>query len=190
MFKNRNAFIIFTLLAAVACGDDDDSNNGGSGVDQNAQISTLTTSEAQSACNEGASRLNTAVGNLDLNQLVCTSAALVTTQLTNGTEQDCNNAVTMCLENPPPSEELEQVACGPIAAADLMGCNATVAQFNACIDEAIGLLDSVVDLFTCSNLNISAEELAEAAALEEFDLDSLAACEAFNDACPGLDLDD
>lgn len=178
MLNARIALIGLFIFALAACGDDDDESSGPSG---DTAISDLSPSEAQQICDAGFAQLSSTFST----QVQCEFVGIFTAALTGGLPAACTAARDACVQTPPAT--LQTFSCDPIAAPDLVGCNATVNQFNGCISEAITQLQTLLSAFTCANIdNLDQAQLVELEALSDLSLEDYTSCAALQTACPGI----
>ena len=161
----RKTWLMATACAgvvALGCGGDD----GGGGVSGGSRVNDLTASERQSLCKDFAakfSKLDTAIIKLD-----CTDDGLVAEDDESGT---CEEVRSACIED---TEVEVEIACDE-APEEVTGgeeCDATVAQFEACIDALVSATEKLADDYTCETAD----------QVEEPDIPK--ACTDLEDACP------
>lgn len=164
----RKSWLLATACAGfvvLGCGDDD----GGGGVSGGARVNDLTASERQSLCEDFAAKftkLDRAIIKLD-----CTDDGLVAEDDEAGS---CDDVRTECIAD---AEVEVEISCDD-APEEVTGgdeCDATVAQFEACIDALVSMTEKLANDYTCE----TAEDFDD---VEEPDLPK--ACTDLQDACP------
>lgn len=175
----KKNLIVLALLSGVACGDDDSAPTRPSGT---TQLSSLSVTQAQDLCNEGVAEVSNTFGVTAICEVSGVAGAIL---LGEGSPEVCTATRDQCLQNPSTTAE-DVFECSAISADDLTDCNATVAQFDACVDALDAQLSSASTTLVCSNLaNITQADLAVLAIIEE-DLSQIPECNTLLMACPNL----
>jgi len=135
------AMIVIRLLlvcALVACGDDD----GGGGdwvpddIDRDATLDAVGEAGYQRLCSAARDYALDQYRSSYLVEAVCTAIAIETTT----TATECGDAITECIQNPPPAAVaqldtiLAQASCSTVD-VEPAGCAATVSQLKECYDQ-------------------------------------------------------
>lgn len=140
--------IVAAGLVVGACGD---STAGfGSGLPAATPLDTLSDAEAQDLCEGVIEAANDAFASID----VCTFFGLLASD---GDVAVCNQVVRACRsgDTPIPDNPFEldppEVQCMDTSAADFEGCDATVAELELCIDEALAQIRAIATAVSCAN---------------------------------------
>lgn len=153
----------FAGIAALGCGDD----GGGGKVSGASRVSDLTESERKTLCEEFATKFK----KMDsaLIKIECTEDGLAAELDEAGS---CEQVRSECIASATPDTEFD-VSCND-APEEMTGgedCDATVAQFHACVDALVSMSETLANDYTCEESDV-----------EEPDLPT--ACTDLQDACP------
>jgi hypothetical protein len=193
---------VLTIVLFAACGGDDDSSGAVvTGLPSEQKLSTLSDADVKKACqsvNDGASVVITPMA---IRRAFCMefAAAASVTYSSDGKEavdiDKCQQLLDTCIENSEDdAEEVEsddEVAevdgtndCEEASANDLEGCDATVGEYEACINTVLSEMQRVLSELTCQNAEkISSEEYSN-----ELDPTAIPQCQKVMDKCPGNSL--
>jgi hypothetical protein len=180
------------LLAGVCmglgCGGDGDGAGARSGVTPSAQLGKLDATQARQLCEWASSQVNESSFE-PTEQQACTLVGVSFTE----TPEECRALADACVQAPAeeddgaPEEDEEQEEGDDCASAmvdaELMGCTATVAEYEACVRAAV---DAIQDLFaslSCDQAGMTDFE-AEAADQEP------EACKKLELKCPEVFQDE
>jgi hypothetical protein len=188
---------VLTIVLFAACGGDDDSSGGiVTGLPSEQKLSTLTDADVKKACqsvNDGASVVITPMA---IRRAFCMefAAAASVTYSSDGEEtvdiDKCQQLVDTCIENTEVESDDEVVEvdgandCEEASANDLDGCDATVGEYEACINTVLSEMQRVLSELTCQNAEkISSEEYSN-----ELDPTAIPQCQKVMDKCPDNSL--
>jgi hypothetical protein len=188
---------VLTIVLFAACGGDDDSSGGiVTGLPSEQKLSTLTDADVKKACqsvNDGASVVITPMA---IRRAFCMefAAAASVTYSSDGKEtvdiDKCQQLVDTCIENTEVESDDEVVEvdgandCEEASANDLDGCDATVGEYEACINTVLSEMQRVLSELTCQNAEkISSEEYSN-----ELDPTAIPQCQKVMDKCPDNSL--
>jgi hypothetical protein len=157
------------------------------------RISDLSASESQELCSAFAQQVNQALGSGGIGRLTCTFTALFQSAQVDGNGQQtvdrvaCQNAVDACIARE--TDDSGAIQCDPDEfRADSQDCNATVSDFQNCINASLAQTAQLLDTFNCQTVTdpVAAQEaLGSSGGMP-------AECASLQAACPGLldDMDD
>jgi len=194
------------LLAGCAGGEDDAPAAAESGVPGDTRLADLSEADAVRVCTALSERLGALVSPADYRSAACVAQAwplsASISNITGELELDvakCDELAAKCEakggalgENEPAQglgEDLVDLArCSePAPGLDLVPCEATVGQLEACSRAFTAELDRRLPLLVCESLrDPEAVAQADGVGLEP---ESLEGCEALAQSCPGLALD-
>ncbi|RLB45627.1 MAG: hypothetical protein DRJ42_29510 [Deltaproteobacteria bacterium] len=142
------------------------------GLDRGKKLSAVTDAEAQAACMSVTTE--TLAPEVSWERQ-CTGAAVFGT----ATPDACAAARTGCLEmDPPPPEPTEPTDCSTASASDLAGCDATVGQFEDCMNASYTAYIDYINALSCADAGM------------EFDEPNPPECQTLEALCPGFFGDD
>lgn len=168
----KRALILMTLatlaLSAAACGNDGPISTG---LSRDKQLSELTDADARTACS------NIAAEDLSLDlsrEQECTLAGVYSSE----TPAGCEEVRTACLAaEPTEPEPTEPTDCSGATAEDVAGCDATVGEFEDCLNaQYTGQVD-YLNALSCDDAGT------------EIRIPTPTECQSIEAACPGL-IDD
>lgn len=188
---------LLAILSIAACGGDNDSNGGVvTGLPAEQKLSTLTDADVKKACqsvNDGASVVITPDS---LKRAFCVpfAAEAAVTYSNDGTAMvdvnKCQEVVDTCFASTEEEEGDETEVdgendCAEASAADLQGCEATVGEYEACINMVLSETQRMLAEMTCQNAEkISSEEYSN----ESFDVAEIPQCQTVMSKCPDASL--
>lgn len=162
----RLSLISALILPAVAC-------KGPTGVSGDKQLSELNEEEQKTACENIDDYFDKEVGDERLVRFACIFTAAFNPEVTN--EAECDLSLDACLaagEVMVSEEEDSCVVDGDIA------CDATVEEYEACLDEQIEATVEFIDSFTCAAIYGGGEGTTSP--------ETGPLCTALAQKCPGL----
>jgi hypothetical protein len=187
-------------LALLACGEDSSSggtsysrdaepadfNDVGDDVSDDTQIQDLSTDERQALCTHYAEYYGSQLSEQEVKDFACTFAGFFTAAFSSEEgqfdTQVCEQVRSQCLTEP--LEEEPDSGEGDCAPEDFEGCEATLAEVEACAQEQVQQFKDLAATFSsCSSIDPNAE-----VTLGEEDLGP--ACQALQDKCPDAFQDD
>lgn len=190
---------VLTVVLFAACGGDDDSNGRVvTGLPSEQKLSTLSDADVKKACqsvNDGASVVITPMA---IQRAFCMEFAAAST-VTYSSEgkatvdiDKCQQLVDACVEstnedNSGDDEEAEVDGvndCEKSSANGLQGCEATVGEYEACINTVLSEMQRILSQLTCQNADkIESEEYSN-----ELDPTTMPECQKVMDKCPDNSL--
>lgn len=186
---------VLALCGAAACGGDDDANGIVTGLPAEQKLSTLTDADAKKACqsvNNGASAVITPTA---LARAICVPIGVeAAVTYSNGAASvdlgKCQQVVDTCVSSG--DEEDDEVVeidedddCDQASASDLEGCEATVGEYEACINLMLSEVQRRLAELTCQN----AEKLSsESYSNDELDPSQIPQCQTIMTKCPDTSL--
>lgn len=186
------------MLAVAACGGDDDSNGGGTvtGLPSQQKLSTLSDADVKKACQSVNDRAATVFTTEALARAFCVPFGVQEAVSYANDEvvidvNKCQEFVDTCVssaeEEADPNEPTggDVNDCGEASAEDLAGCDATVAEYEACIDKVFSETKRRLSELTCQNAEeISSEEYQN----DELDPAKIPECQTVMAKCPDSEL--
>ncbi|MEM1413942.1 MAG: hypothetical protein AAGH15_03540 [Myxococcota bacterium] len=143
----KSTAAIAALVMAMGCGDDGDTTFS-SGIAAERPLTSLSDAEARDLCIAVGNEANDVFRSID----VCTFLGLVFSE---GDVASCNETANACRMGETPADPFELddpvVECMNTSAAEVAGCDATVAEFEACVNEALGQLEAFAAAVSCAN---------------------------------------
>jgi hypothetical protein len=139
-------------------------------VDDAKVLSTVSTAELQSMCE------SVIIYAKDALDIACLTQGVSAKLKEGGTEQICQTKVNTC------RAELQSktLTCKLVDAKQLQGCNATVGEYETCINDTLVLLNTLRSKLSCS---VSAADMATLSA----EMKSMPpSCQSFAAKCPQL----
>ena len=141
-------------LVAVACGGSDDdggsgsgSNTLGSGVDGSKKVADLSAAEAQQFCDAYGAKSEAVFDSDSVKRGGCTLFGFLGAQ----DVASCESNVTECLKSADQTPVEATTTC-ETDPAKRAGCDATVAELDACFADTLPLMKQFYDSITCKNL--------------------------------------
>ncbi|HTU58955.1 MAG TPA: hypothetical protein VMF89_10990 [Polyangiales bacterium] len=189
---------VLAILFCAACGGDDDSSGGVvTGLPSEQKLSTLSDADVKKACqsvNDGASVVITPTAIKRVFCLEFAAPEAVTYSSAGKVSVDvakCQQLVDTCVSNNEDEDddladvEVEGVnECDEANANDLNGCDATVGEYEACINAVLGEMQRMLSELTCQNAEkISSEEYSN-----DLDPAALPQCQTVMAKCPDTSL--
>jgi hypothetical protein len=153
--------------SVYACGSDDDKTpEASTGLPAEAKLSELESAETPALCDAIEEGIDEVLPESEVKRLSCTFAAVLSMNLTEESTKidvdECESYVDDCLAGEKSSEngaslDLEgwssQTTCDQAAvAADIQECEATVAEYEACLNDALQTFVTFRDALRCSAL--------------------------------------
>lgn len=189
---------VLTVVLFAACGGDDDSNGRVvTGLPSEQKLSTLSDADVKKACqsvNDGASVVITPMA---IQRAFCMEFAAAST-VTYSSEgkatvdvDKCQMLVDACVDSSngdddeSSTDDDEEVNdCEKSSANDLQGCEATVGEYEACINTVLSEMQRILSQLTCQNADkIESEEYSN-----ELDPTTMPECQKVMDKCPDNSL--
>jgi hypothetical protein len=182
------------LWCVAACGGDDSNNGFVTGLPAEQKLSTLSDDDVKKACrsvNDGATAVFTPTA---LKRAACVSVGLEAA-LTYSNDRvsvdvsKCQQAADACVNSNEQDDEVDIEVdlndCDEASANDLKGCEATVGEYETCINMVLSEAQRMLSELTCQN----AEKLAS----EEYDNDGvdpakIPQCQSLMTKCPDAEL--
>jgi hypothetical protein len=201
-FMQRTTLHLLAMLsiagAGSACGGDDEKPEASTGLPTEAKLSELESSDAPALCDAIKAGVDQVLPDAEVKRLNCTFAAVISMNLTEAsTGVDvgaCESYVDKCIAGEKTSENgvsvdvgtwSSQTTCDQAAVtADIGECEATVADYEACLNAALQDFASFRDAIRCSALGD--REKAQAVFSSMPDPTSSAACKPLEEKCAGL----
>lgn len=161
--KLTTAFTLAVLTSA--CGFN-------SGLDGSTEVSALSAEDQKTLCEEQADYTERRVDEEALENFTCTFLGLVFGGLSNPDDPvaGCQASVDMCKASESDEEE-EGGSCDDFTT---MGCDITVAEYEACLEERVEQINEVASSVSCSSME------------GDFDVTDGEACAAVAEKCPQL----
>jgi hypothetical protein len=201
MYKSRLGTLVpYLLVLSAACGGDAAASEPtvSTGLPANEKLSSFDDNDAKAACealNQGATRIIT---DEELLRAQCASRAIGATVTLNADKTEVKVDVTKCAtlvkscEEDPVSYGLEdggerdEADCSDASAnKQVMSCDATVAQYEACMSKLLGQAKQTLANITCDN----GKALIESDGAEtKLDPQQIAECKTFLDKCPDVKI--
>lgn len=196
---------ILTILFLAACGGDDDSTGGVvTGLPAEQKLSTLSDADVKKACqsvNDGASAVITPTA---IKRAICVPFGVeaAVTYSSDGKEtvdiDKCQQLVDTCISNDGGDDDDEDEVeadddevevdgvndCEQANANDLEGCDATVAEYEACVNSVLSEMQRMLSELTCQN----AEKISSEAYSNELDPAAIPQCQTVMAKCPDTSL--
>ena len=137
-------------------------------VDDSKVISTLSAAELQSMCD---AMMDSAKYALDV---ACLSKGIAAKLKAGGTEQDCKTALDACRAE----VATTTLACGLTQPGAVDGCNATVGEYELCLNDSLALAQQLQSKLSCSSSLTDLQNLATQLGTTP------ASCTTFKAKCP------
>jgi hypothetical protein len=203
MFERRWTTLLFPLLlgASTACSDDVASDPGAhvtTGLPANEKFSSFDDDDAKAACqalNDGASEL---ISERELIRAQCAAAAIGATLQVNEARTEVSVDIAKCdeltksCESDPASygvmggEARYDSDCSDTVANDrVLNCDATVADYEACISKVLDRAKQALVKTSCAN---SKELIESDGAATQVDPMSIPECKTFLGQCPDIQI--
>ena len=205
--RARNTLLISVLLgsANVSCNSDkapDDGSGAGTtiittGLPADKKLSSFDDEDARAACESLSAGVGQLVSKTELLRAQCAAEAINKTAKINADQTqvtidlaECNAALQQCQANPA-SFGLEPIVDGDdcdkaVANAQIKQCEATVAEYEACVRKILEQAKQGINSTKCEN----AETLLETDGRPtKPDAEQIAECIAFHDKCPSVNVD-
>ena len=175
-------------MGAAAC---DDSSGGSNAnvppisTDTTKPLSEVTTAEAKTWCE----KYKAEMGNVMSTETQCELAGLGVSAMTGTLDPAaCEAAKKACIANPSQyldsdSSGSSDMDCDSLATEDMKDCDATVAEFDSCMDAMMSETQSVTDKISCS---MSLEQLMSLQSLSGLSPDKIPACAPLMEKCPQI----
>jgi hypothetical protein len=209
MIRRQGTAVLFCALSLFACGGDDDSGNGGggggvdTGLSSSEKLSSLDGAEGKKVCESLATSFNTILSASDRKKISCTVLALPLSITANasgmltGDVAKCDGLVAKCMNGEKISDEapvfevddefVDANECTEAnATANFSSCEATVGEFEQCVNQMRSLFLAKFKLIACASIADPAKLMAEAGA--DIDIEAEPKCEALTTKCPDLEL--
>jgi hypothetical protein len=192
---------VLTVVLFAACGGDDDSSGGVvTGLPSEQKLSTLSDADVKKACqsvNDGASVVITPMA---ITRAFCMEGAAVSTVTYSSDGQatvdvdKCQQLLDACIESTKEGNSGDDVEsddeddgvndCEKSSANDLEGCEATVGEYEACINTVLSEMQRILSQLTCQNADkIESEEYSN-----DLDPTMMPECQKVMDKCPDNSL--
>lgn len=189
---------VFALCVAAACGGDSGSSGVVTGLPSEQKLTTLTDDEVKKACqsvNDGAAAVITKDA---LKRAVCVPLA-VEAAVTYSNDQEtvdvnkCQQIVDTCVSSSDDEDDVDDTLndddddddCERASAKDVQGCEATVGEYEACINQVLGEMQRRLSELTCQNgEQLRSEEYSN----DELDASKLPQCQTLVNKCAGASL--
>jgi hypothetical protein len=203
----KRSLLVGLVGAALGCGGGDGGSGGGGGggtfdlgVPKDKPLVQLEDSELETVCTRIENTASSLFSQQQLHDFACTfeGFAASLTADANGNfqidRQACMQEKNTCLSMPydpedSPFEDLQDEfaeECNPTQLrSQLADCNATVAEYEACLNAGLNLMRQMLSSFDCDRFN--PQDLDN---LMDFDPDALPACQTLAQKCPGLGEDE
>jgi hypothetical protein len=159
------------------------------GLPADATLSALDSEQAAQVCQAVADAAGALLSESEITRLACTIAALTELSfMTDSSEVSidqamCDQLVSTCMSAAGGGDSFYSCDADTL---DLAGCNATIGELEACIDDALSLAGTITSVLSCETL--ANPERIDPSALQ--DVMEVATCSAVQEQCPGLDLGD
>lgn len=157
------AAIALTALTAAACSI--------TGINGNKKISELDADERVQACENTREYYEKKISEDDAKHVGCVTAGVLAASFGGGDVSICTGAYDECMAKP--VEQNEQDACEP---GDDSTCDATISDYEDCLEEQVEEYKDLIDRYTC------ATGLDGSVSIEQ---EAGPACKAFYEQCPG-----
>jgi hypothetical protein len=187
---------MFSIVGAgYACGGDDDNTpEASTGLPAEAKLSELEASEAPALCDAIEQGIDEVLPESEVKRLSCTFAAVVSMNLSESSEVDvdeCESYVDDCLAGEKSSESgisidewSSQTTCDQTAVTEDIGeCEATVAEYEACLNSALQAFAILRDTLRCSAFE-NPDKVRDALSMPDPALSN--ACKPLEEKCAGL----
>jgi hypothetical protein len=189
---------VLAVLTIAACGGDDDSSGGVvTGLPSEQKLSTLSDEDVRNACqkvNDGAAAVITPMA---VQRAVCMelAAAASVTYSSDGKEtvdvDKCEQLVDTCLEGAAEQDQGDEEDedegvndCDEANASGLKSCDATVGDYEACVNTILSEMQRVLSQLTCQN----AEKLNSEEYSNQLDPAGIPQCQKIMTQCPDTTL--
>jgi hypothetical protein len=188
---------VLALCGVAACGGDDDANGIVTGLPAEQKLSTLTDADVKKACQSINAGTNGIVTPAALKRAICVPLgveAAVTYSNGGATSLDvskCQEVVDSCVNSGSDDvdEEVVEVEedddCDQASADDVKGCEATVGEYETCINLVLSEAQRRLAELTCQNVEkLSSEEYSN----DELDPSQIPQCQTVMSKCPDTSL--
>jgi hypothetical protein len=181
--------LLVGLGLGLGCGGDGDGAGASSGVTPSAQLGKLDTTQARQLCEWASSQVDESSFE-PTKQQACTLFGISFTD----NPTDCRAFADACVQAPDENdgiseeeeeelEEEEDDCATAMVDAELMGCTATVSEYEACVRAAVDAIERVFASLSCEQAGMSDLEGDVAAQEPE-------ACKALEAKCPDVFQDE
>jgi hypothetical protein len=193
--RRGSGWIAIALGLAAACGGDDGSTGISTGFPSEQKLSTLTDEETQQACRSVNEDARSVITPTVYTRAACVPLALPASAMetASGVKVDvakCQASVDMCVAKNTAQTEKNlkddaEEECSQASAEDLAGCDATIGEWEACMN---GLLDQMQRLFAEMNCQNADKLTDENYKFELPNPDNIPQCQSIIAKCPDADL--
>jgi len=201
-WKSVRSIVALSILLATACGDDDDGGaTTDTGLPPDQVLSELDSADAEQACNALVDSLENVLSADDQERINCTVAAVpesISVPIGGGQPQIdvgmCKELVNRCLggeaigtpgESPINLNFSEDITCDePQVNGSLSDCDATVGEYEACINGWLAEIDRLFSAIDCDALR-DPQDVQDTFG-QGFDMASIAQCDALTAKCPSI----
>ncbi|MEY4577355.1 MAG: hypothetical protein RL701_2058 [Pseudomonadota bacterium] len=178
---------IFWLLCLAACSSSDDDADVAisTGLPASQQLSTLDDHAVQDACRSIQTGIMDLISTSELTRAECASNAIA--DASTGAVAECEQQTAACAADPkahgvtPATLAEAQEGCSSASADTLAGCEATVSEYEACVNRLVLALRDRLHQVTCQVAANRAQSGAFAAT-------SIPECKTFLTQCPDAKL--
>jgi hypothetical protein len=189
---------VLALCGAAACGGDDDSSGIVTGLPAEQKLSTLTDADVKKACESVNVGANAVITPNALARAFCVPLGVeAAVTYSNGAASvdlnKCQQVVDTCVSSSSEAEDDEVVEadeedvndCEQSNANDLKSCEATVGEYEACVNMVLSELQRRLNELTCQNAEkLSSEEYSN----DELDPSQIPQCQTIMTKCPDTSL--
>ena len=188
---------VVAWCALAACGGGDSSNSGVvTGLPAEQKLSTLSDQDVKNACRSISDGASVAVSPEALKRALCVPLGVqaAVTYANNQVSVDvsaCQQVVDECVSDdsdPFEQDDADQETeddCDDASADDLSGCEATVGEYETCINTVLSETQRRLSEFTCQNAEtLSSEQYSQ----DELDPADIPQCQALMTKCPATPL--
>lgn len=208
MIRRQGTAVLFCALQLFACGGDDDSGNGGgggvdTGLPTSDKLSSLDPADGKKVCESLATSFNSILSDADKKRISCVVLALPQSISASsdgklvGDVSKCDGLVAKCengekISDQPPAFEVEdkfidENECTEAnASANFNGCEATVGEFEECVNQMRSLFLAKFKLIACASLSDPQKLMTEVGA--DVDIKSEPKCQALSTKCPDVEF--
>lgn len=179
------------VLGLVACDDGASGPTLDTGVPGKTQVDELTDAQAQQVC-RGFERLANQIAGADVQKrLLCVFNGL--TQQATGLAT-CDSTYSTCMRESSITGQAISLGCDSATAAALAGCQATIAEVEACANAQAATVDALLDQISCKLTNTDALRALLDETQSNVETSAIPECQALAASCPaylgeiGLDL--
>lgn len=193
--KRHLSWCVLAIVCFAACGGDDDSSNGVStGLPADKTLSNLTEAEIKNACQSVNNTVNAIFTPTALARATCVPiAAQTAVTYANGKAtfdvNKCQEVVDSCVKSATQNTdetvgESDELDCQEATASGFAGCEATVGDYESCMNVVLNKMQHLLNALTCQN----AENLDEETYANDLDFEQVPECKTIRTKCPNAEL--